>query len=110
MCIAFPGRVVSVDETGATVDLEGRLRRASTLLEPDVAAGEWVMIAAGTIVERLDEARAAEIRDALHHAIDLAEATAGHEGRADSTPLRTDLPGGHPVRPAADQVSRGGRE
>jgi hydrogenase assembly chaperone HypC/HupF len=81
MCIAFPGRVVSVDETGATVDIEGRLRRASTLIEPDVAAGEWVMIVAGTIVERLDEAWAAEIRDTLHEAIDLA---AGQTGEPDA--------------------------
>jgi hydrogenase assembly chaperone HypC/HupF len=76
MCVSFPGRVISVDEGGASVLTEGRVRRASTLLEPDVAVGDWVMVAAGTIVERLDEARAGEIRDALNEALDLMEGDA----------------------------------
>jgi hydrogenase assembly chaperone HypC/HupF len=76
MCVSFPGRVIAVDEGGASVLTEGRVRRASILLEPDVTIGDWVMVAAGTIVERLDEARAGEIRDALNNALDLMEGDA----------------------------------
>ena len=63
MCIAFPGRVVAIDEAGAVVETEGRRRRASTLYLPQVAVGDWVTVAAGTIVERLDPDEAAEVRN-----------------------------------------------
>ena len=65
MCIAFPGRVVAVDPAGALVQTEGRLRRASTLLVDDLAIGDWVTVAAGTILARLEPAEAAEIQDIL---------------------------------------------
>jgi hydrogenase assembly chaperone HypC/HupF len=62
MCLGFPGLVVAVDPAGATIDTEGRRRRASTLLAPDLQAGEWVFVAAGTVVDRLDPEEAAFIR------------------------------------------------
>lgn len=71
MCIAFPGRVVAIDAVGAVVETEGRRRRASTLLLSDVAVGDWVTVAAGTIVERLEPDQAAQIQDVLRAAIAL---------------------------------------
>jgi hydrogenase expression/formation protein HypC len=68
MCIAFPGRVIEVDESGALVETDGRRRRASVLLIPDIVVGEWVAVAAGTIVDRLDEREAAEIKALLDRA------------------------------------------
>lgn len=65
MCIAFPGRVVAVDRTGAVIETEGRLRRASTLVVTDLAIGDWVTVAAGTVLARLDSAEAEEIRAML---------------------------------------------
>ena len=56
MCIAFPGKVIALDWEGAVVDTEGRCRRASTLFLPDLAIGDWVTVAAGTVVERLEPA------------------------------------------------------
>jgi hydrogenase assembly chaperone HypC/HupF len=86
MCIGFPGTVISVDEAGATVDQEGRLRRASTLLIPDIAPGDHVFVAAGTIVERIDPEEADLIRATLLEAIALeqaeAETAAGKAGTA----------------------------
>ena len=76
MCIGFPGTVVSVDEFGATVDQDGRLRRASTLLIPDIALGDQVFVAAGSIVERLDPDEAELIRATLLEAIALEQAEA----------------------------------
>jgi hydrogenase assembly chaperone HypC/HupF len=63
MCIAFPGLVVAIDESGAIVETDGRRRRASTLYLPGIAVGDWVTVAAGTIVERLEPDEAAEIRE-----------------------------------------------
>ena len=69
MCIGFPGTVISVDSTGATVEQDGRLRRASTLIVSDIRAGDQVIVAAGTIVERLEPAEAAQIRRTLLEAM-----------------------------------------
>jgi hydrogenase expression/formation protein HypC len=74
MCIAFPGRVVEVDEFGAVVETDGRRRRALTLFLPDIAVGDWVAVAAGTIVERLEPDQAAEIQAILNEAIALEDA------------------------------------
>lgn len=74
MCVGFPGQVTAVDELGATVRTLDRERRASTLLMPDILVGDWVYVAAGTIVERLDPAEAAEIRKILFEAVDLDRA------------------------------------
>ena len=65
MCVEFPSRVVAVDDLGATVSREGRLRRASTILLPDAAPGDWVYVAAGAIVQRLDPHEAEAIRTIL---------------------------------------------
>ncbi len=65
MCLGYPAQVVAVDDAGATVDDGTRRRRASTLVMPDVAAGEWVLVTTGAIVARLDADEAAEIRAML---------------------------------------------
>lgn len=61
MCINAPAQVVDVDAQGAVVDVDARRRRASTLVIPDVAVGDWVMVGAGTVLRRLDPAEAAAI-------------------------------------------------
>ena len=77
MCLSFPGLVVAIDAHGALVETEGRRRRASTLLIPGIAVGDRVVVAAGTIVERLDAWQADEIDALLRAAID------GQEGARD---------------------------
>jgi hydrogenase assembly chaperone HypC/HupF len=74
MCIGFPGQVTAVDDLGATVLTRDRQRRASTLLIPDIAVGDWVYVAAGSIVERLDPAEAHATIDLLLRAAALEEA------------------------------------
>lgn len=68
MCLGFPGRVVAIDETGATIDTEGRRRRASTLLVPDLTVDEWVWVAAGTVVDRVRPDEVDDIRTTLQAA------------------------------------------
>ena len=85
MCVGFPGRVVAVDELGATVEQEGRVRRASTLLIPDITPGDWVFVAAGSIVERLDPGEAEEIRATLLEAIALEASEASTSVRNGGT-------------------------
>ncbi len=68
MCLTAPARVLSLDPGGATVLLGGRERRASTLVVPEVAIGDWVVVAAGTIIERIDPSEAAYLAAAVTEA------------------------------------------
>jgi hydrogenase assembly chaperone HypC/HupF len=68
MCLTAPARVVAIDPQGAIVLLGGRERRASTLVVPDVRVDDWVIVAAGTILERIDEPQAAELAAAVAEA------------------------------------------
>jgi hydrogenase maturation protease len=68
MCLSYPAQVLSVDSSGAVVRGEHRDYRASTLLVPDVAPGDYVIVGAGTILERLEPDEAAEIRAVIRDA------------------------------------------
>jgi hydrogenase assembly chaperone HypC/HupF len=68
VCLGFPGLVVAIDPTGATIETDGRRRRANTLLMPDLRVGEWVFVSAGTVIERLPPDEAAYIHDELEAA------------------------------------------
>lgn len=68
MCLTAPARVLAVDDTGATVLVSGRRLRASTLVVPEAVVGDWVIVAAGTIVQRLTENEATELAAAVDRA------------------------------------------
>ena len=71
MCLGIPGRVVAmVDGYGgqlALVDVEGVSRRVNIGLldEGSVGPGDWVLIHMGFVLERVDEAKAAQAREGL---------------------------------------------
>jgi hydrogenase maturation factor len=58
MCLDYPAVVTAVTGDSATLLADGRTRRASTLLVPNVRVGDWVHVAAGTILTRLSEREA----------------------------------------------------
>jgi hydrogenase expression/formation protein HypC len=61
MCLTVPGRIVAIDGDEAVVRVEDRLRRASILPLPDAAVGDRVIVAAGSVMARVDPAEAEEI-------------------------------------------------
>ena len=65
MCLDYPARIIWRDDMQAVVKADGRHRRASTLLMPDVAVGDWVYVSAGHIVDRISSAEAAQITHEL---------------------------------------------
>lgn len=65
MCIAFPARVLAVDDAGATLDQAGRRRRASLLLVPDIAPGDWVIVGSGAVLRRLEPAEAQSLIETI---------------------------------------------
>jgi hydrogenase assembly chaperone HypC/HupF len=68
MCLTAPARVLAIDAEGATVLIGGHERRASTLVVPDVRVGDWVVVGAGTILERIDPPEAAYLTAAVTEA------------------------------------------
>lgn len=65
MCLTAPARVLARQEGSATVLIGGRERRASTLVVPEVEVGDWVIVAAGTILQRLDAEEARQLAVAV---------------------------------------------
>jgi hydrogenase assembly chaperone HypC/HupF len=65
MCITAPGRVLAVEGDFAVVDLDGVSRHASLVALPHVAAGDWVLVGAGLVLETLTEAEVRELNDLL---------------------------------------------
>jgi hydrogenase expression/formation protein HypC len=68
MCVTYPGRVLEVTETMALVETEGVKRRASLLIVPEASVGDWVIVAAGTVLQVLEADEATEILTLLHAA------------------------------------------
>ena len=64
MCLAEPREVTEVGAQTARIRSGGREREVSTLLVPDLRAGDYVIVAGDVVVERLDPLEA-ETRRAL---------------------------------------------
>jgi hydrogenase maturation factor len=57
MCQTSIGRVVTVEDGQAVVDLDGGVRRrAISLMVPDLAVGDLVLVGLGTVLGRVDPA------------------------------------------------------
>ena len=54
MCLTSPARVLAIDGEMALVELDGVARRASLVLVPGAAVGDWVLVAAGLVLEVLE--------------------------------------------------------
>ncbi|HET8784275.1 MAG TPA: HypC/HybG/HupF family hydrogenase formation chaperone [Candidatus Limnocylindrales bacterium] len=61
MCLTVPGEIVALDGDMAVVRVDGRLRQAATLAVPDLRVGDRVIVAAGSVMARLDQSEADEI-------------------------------------------------
>jgi hydrogenase expression/formation protein HypC len=82
MCLVAPGRVVALDGPTATLDVDGRRRQASILMEPDVRVGDWVVVAGGAVLRRIDADVAVEMKTAHARATTAGDidAAAAHGG------------------------------
>jgi hydrogenase expression/formation protein HypC len=65
MCLAIPGRVVSVEGTSARVDFGGIQRKISLDLVPEATVGDYVLAHAGFAIQLLSLADAEETLDLL---------------------------------------------
>ncbi len=64
MCLAVPGRVISIEERDQTpmaeVDFGGLKKEVCLQYIPDIEVGEYVMVHVGFAIQRMDEAAAQE--------------------------------------------------
>ncbi len=72
MCLAAPGKILTIDEGGqtpgdriGTIDFNGSQVDVSLSLVPDTKIGDWVLVHAGYAISQLDEAEAKETWDYL---------------------------------------------
>ena len=70
MCLSVPAEVIAIDGDEAVVRVDGRLRRASALAVSDLAVGDRVIVAAGSVMARLDADEADEIERLVRVAYD----------------------------------------
>ena len=75
MCIAFPGKIVSIDENNqAVIDVEGTRREASLdLMDEEVSVGEYIICHAGFAIHKVDEELALEQIAMLRQLLDEDE-------------------------------------
>ncbi len=65
MCIAVPGKIISLEGDFAEVDILGNRVRVFVRLVPGVIVGDYVMVHAGYALQRVDEAEAQITLDLL---------------------------------------------
>ena len=58
MCLAVPSKIVEINGTVATVDVDGVSRQANIMLLDDVRIGDYVIVHAGFAINKVDEAAA----------------------------------------------------
>ncbi len=74
MCIAFPGKIISIDDNRAIIDIEGTRREAFLdLIDEDVTIGDYVICHAGFAIHKVDEELAREklalLRELTEHEV-----------------------------------------
>jgi hydrogenase expression/formation protein HypC len=78
MCLAIPGRVISVVDDGlptrrGTVDFEGILREVNLAFVPEASIGDHVLVHVGFALTRIDEAEARRVFETLRELDELEE-------------------------------------
>ncbi len=58
LCVAVPARVLEVSGDRATIEVAGGSRVVSRKLVPDIAPGEYGLLHAGFIIQKLDPKQA----------------------------------------------------
>ncbi len=71
MCLAVPGKIVSINDTGdqltrsARVSFGGVVKEVSLAYVPEAAVGDYVIVHVGFALNRLDEADALKVLEDL---------------------------------------------
>ena len=82
MCLAVPGKLISVDESPALmrsgkVDFGGILKEVSLAYVPEAKLGDYVLVHVGFALSIVDEAEANQVFEYLRKMDELAELDGG---------------------------------
>ena len=61
MCLAVPGKIISIKGNVAVIDYNGEIREAGIDLVPEVKVNDWVLVSAKMIVQVVPEEEAVKI-------------------------------------------------
>jgi len=73
MCLAIPSKVVKIEDTIGTIDIEGVRREVSLLLLDDINIGDYVIVHAGYAIQKIDETAAKDALTMLREVMSLGE-------------------------------------
>ncbi len=60
MCLAYPGKIISITGDKAIVDYDGEQREVSIAVKPEARIGDYVLVSAKFVMEIVPTARALE--------------------------------------------------
>jgi hydrogenase expression/formation protein HypC len=60
MCLAVPGKIISIEGKRAKVDVQGVVRETDLTLLPDAGVGDYVILHAGFALEKYSREQAEE--------------------------------------------------
>jgi len=73
MCLAIPAKVIEIENSIATIDMEGIQREVSLLLCEDARIGDYVIVHAGFAIHKIDETEAKESIKVLREMASLSD-------------------------------------
>ena len=80
MCLAVPGKILSIEEADATfrngrVDFAGIVKQVNLSYVPEARIGDYVVVHVGFALSIIDEAEARQVFDYLREMGELTELT-----------------------------------
>ena len=84
MCLAVPGKIVSVEDgdpmlRSGRVDFSGVVKDVNLAYVPDARVGDYVLVHVGFAINTIDEHEARQVFEHLREMGELAELEAGEE-------------------------------
>ncbi|MCP4686935.1 MAG: HypC/HybG/HupF family hydrogenase formation chaperone [Desulfobacterales bacterium] len=73
MCLAIPSKIEKIENSMASIDVDGVKRECSMLLMEDAKVGDYVIVHAGFAIQKIDEVAAMETLSFLKEAAAFSE-------------------------------------
>ena len=90
MCLAIPSKIISIEDSRATIDVYGAQRNISImLLEDEVKVGDYVIVHAGFAIQKLQEDVAKETLGYFNQYLEALQQTENPKQAVKKTRRRT---------------------
>jgi hydrogenase expression/formation protein HypC len=85
MCLAIPGKIISIEETdpvlrSGRIDFAGIVKEVNLALVPEARVGDYALVHVGLAIGVVDEKEAQEVFDYLRQIGELSELEEGENG------------------------------